>query len=109
MGAALAATRYRRLYESAVLKALGATRGLLIGSFAMEYLMLGIVGGVIGVGLASALSWALLRWVFELSWTLSPHVLLIGLGLTMGLTLMVGLFSTYRLLGQRPLSVLRQE
>lgn len=109
MGAALAATRYRRLYESAVLKALGATRGLLIGSFAMEYLLLGIVGGAIGVGLASALAWALLRWVFELGWTLHPHVLLIGLGLTMVLTLIVGFLSTYRLLGQRPLSVLRYE
>jgi len=109
MGAALAATRYRRLYESAVLKALGATRGLLIGSFAMEYLLLGVVGGAIGVGLASALSWALLRWVFELGWTLHPHVLLIGLGLTMVLTLLVGFLSTYRLLGQRPLSVLRYE
>lgn len=109
MGAALAATRYRRLYESAVLKALGATRGLLIGSFAIEYLLLGIVGGAIGIGLASALSWALLRWVFELGWALHPQVLLIGLGLTMVLTLLVGFLSTYRLLGQRPLSVLRYE
>lgn len=109
MGAALAATRYRRLYESAVLKALGATRGLLLGSFALEYLLLGIVGGAIGVGLASALSWALLRWVFELGWTLHPYVLVIGLGLTMVLTLIVGFLSTYRLLGQRPLSVLRYE
>jgi len=109
MGAALAATRYRRLYESAVLKSLGATRGLLLGSFAMEYLLLGIVGGAIGVGLASALSWALLRWVFELGWALHPHVLVIGLGLTMVLTLIVGFLSTYRLLGQRPLSVLRYE
>ncbi|ULA65407.1 MAG: FtsX-like permease family protein [Nitrospira sp.] len=109
MGAALAATRYRRLYESAVLKALGATRGLLIGSFALEYLLLGIVGGAIGVGLASALSWALLRWVFELDWALHPSVLLIGLGLTIGLTLLVGFLSTYRLLGQRPLPVLRYE
>ena len=109
MGAALAATRYRRLYESVVLKALGATRGLIIGSFAVEYLVLGIVGGLIGVGLASALSWALLRFIFELPWMLHLQVLFIGLGLTMCLTLIVGLLSTYRLLGQRPLAVLRHE
>lgn len=109
MGAALAATRYRRLYESVVLKALGATRGLIIGSFAAEYLVLGIVGGLIGVGLASALSWALLRFIFELPWMLHLQVLFIGLGLTMCLTLIVGLLSTYRLLGQRPLAVLRHE
>jgi len=109
MGAALAATRYRRLYESAILKALGATRRLLIGSFALEYLLLGIVGGAVGVGLASALSWALLRWVFDLDWALYPYVLLIGLALTIALTLLVGFLSTYRLLGQRPLPVLRYE
>ncbi|MEQ1794944.1 MAG: FtsX-like permease family protein [Nitrospira sp.] len=109
MGAALAATRYRRLYDSAVLKALGATRGLIVGSFAAEYVLLGIVGGLIGIGLASALSWALLRFIFELPWTLHPQVLLIGLGLTMCLTLGVGFLSTYRLLGQRPLAVLRHE
>lgn len=109
MGAALAATRYRRLYESVIWKALGATRGLLIGSFAAEYLLLGIVGGVVGIGLASALSWVLLRFIFELPWLLHPQVLLIGLGLTMGLTLIVGFLSTYRLLGQRPLTVLRHE
>lgn len=109
MGAALAATRYRRLYESVVLKALGATRGLIIGSFAAEYLLLGMVGGLIGVGLASALSWALLRFIFELPWALHPQILLIGLGLTMGLALVVGFLSTYRLLGQRPLAVLRHE
>ena len=109
MGAALAATRYRRLYDSVVLKALGATRGLIVGSFAAEYALLGMVGGLIGIGLASALSWALLRFIFELPWTLHPQVLLIGLGLTMCLTLVVGFLSTYRLLGQRPLAVLRHE
>ncbi len=109
MGAALAATRYRRLYESVVLKALGATRGLILGSFAAEYLLLGIVGGLTGIGLASALSWALLRFIFELPWALHPYILFTGLGLTMGLTLSVGLLSTYRLLGQRPLAVLRHE
>jgi len=67
------------------------------------------VGGLIGVGLASALSWALLRFIFELPWMLHLQVLFIGLGLTMCLTLIVGLLSTYRLLGQRPLAVLRHE
>ena len=37
MAATLATTRYRRLYESAILKALGATRGLIAGSFAVDF------------------------------------------------------------------------
>ncbi len=109
MAAALAATRYRRLYDAVILKALGATRGLLARSFAAEYALLGCVAGTIGVVLASAFSWAILRYILELPWTLEPELLGVGLGCTIVLTLLVGFLSTYRLLGQPPLSVLRHE
>ena len=109
MAAALAATRYRRLYESVILKALGATRGLIARAFAMEYVLLGAVAGLIGLILGSGLSWAVLRLVFDLPWSMHPQVLGVGLFLTMALTLIVGFASTYRILGQRPLAVLRHE
>ena len=109
MAAALAATRYRRLYESVILKALGATRGLIARVFALEYLLVGLVAGSIGLMLGTALSWAVLRYVFDLPWSLHPLVLGCGLLLTMGLTLFVGFASTYRILGQRPLAILRHE
>ena len=109
MAAALASTRYRRLYESVILKALGATRGLIARAFAMEYVLLGAVAGLIGLAMGSVLSWALLRFVFDLPWNIHPQVLGIGLLLTMLLTLIVGFASTYRILGQRPLAVLRHE
>lgn len=109
MAAALAATRYRRLYEAVILKALGATRALIARSFAAEYALLGCVAGVIGVVLASVFSWAILRYVLELPWSLEPSQLGIGLGCTVLLTLLVGFLSTYRLLGQPPLTVLRHE
>ena len=109
MAAALAATRYRRLYESVILKALGATRSLIARSFAAEYALLGGVAGLIGVCLGSLLSWVVLTYFFELTWSLHPDVLLTGVSLTVLLTLAVGFLSTYRLLGQRPLAVLRHE
>jgi putative ABC transport system permease protein len=109
MAAALAATRYRRLYESVILKALGATRGVIARSFAVEYALLGALGGLLGCLLASALSWAVLQTVFDLSWSLQPAVLAIGFAATITLTMLVGFLSTYRILGQPPLSVLRQE
>ena len=109
MAAALAATRYRRLYESVILKALGATRGLIARAFAIEYVLLGAVAGLIGLILGGVLSWAVLRYVFDLPWSIHPRVLGIGLILTMLLTLIVGFASTYRILGQRPLAVLRHE
>ncbi|HKC92688.1 MAG TPA: FtsX-like permease family protein [Nitrospira sp.] len=109
MAAALAATRYRRLYESVILKALGATRGLIARTFAAEYALLGLVGGLIAIGLSSVLSWVVLTYVFDLAWSLHPTVLLTGLGITVLLTLFVGLLSTFHILGQRPLAILRYE
>lgn len=109
MAAALAATRYRRLYESVILKAVGATRGLIARTFAAEYALLGLIGGIMAVGLSSVLSWLVLTHVFELTWSLHPVVLFTGLGCTVLLTLLVGLLSTFRILGQRPLAILRHE
>ena len=109
MAAALAATRYRRLYESVIFKALGATRGLIARTFAAEYALLGLVGGVMAIGLSNALSWLVLTYIFDLSWGLYPAILWNGLGLTVFLALLVGWLSTYRILGQRPLAILRHE
>ena len=109
MAAALAATRYRRLYESVILKALGATRGVIVRSFAAEYALLGTLGGLLGCALASVLSGAVLETVFDLSWSLQPDVLAMSLTTTITLTMLVGFLSTYRILGQPPLAVLRHE
>ena len=109
MAAALAATRYRRLYESVILKALGATRDILVRTFAIEYAILGAIGGLLGTGLASALAWTVLVTVFDLTWNLQPGVLIVGCLATIALTVSVGFLSTYRLLGFPPLSVLRHE
>jgi putative ABC transport system permease protein len=109
MAAALATTRYRRLYESVIFKALGATRPLIAGSFAIEYAFMGAIAGLIGIVLASVLSWGVLYFVLDLPWTLQPGVLIGGLFLTMTLTLAVGFLSTFRILGRRPLAILRHE
>ena len=48
MAGALAATRSQRLYESVVLRTLGATRGVVARAFAVEYGLLGAAAGVGG-------------------------------------------------------------
>ena len=53
MVAALSSTRYRRLYESAILKAIGSTRQIIVQAFAIEFAMLGSFAGLIGISLAS--------------------------------------------------------
>ena len=109
MTAALSSTRYRRLYESAILKAIGGTRRVVVASFAVEFALIGGLAGLIGVGLASVLSWAILHFFLDLSWTFQPLVLGWGLLATVGLAVAVGFLSTFRILGEPPLAVLRQE
>jgi putative ABC transport system permease protein len=109
MAGALAITRQQRLYQSVILKVVGATRGFVARVFAVEYVLLGAAAGVTGSALAAALAWAVMRWAFDLPGRWAPGALLAGVLSATGLALLVGLLGTRRLLGRRPLGVLRGE
>jgi putative ABC transport system permease protein len=109
MASALATSRYQRLYESALLRTLGATRVLVARAFAVEYACLGAAAGVGGSVLAALLAWIVLRWVLDVPWTFEPGPLALGVTLPVVLALAVGFLGTFRLLGQRPLPLLRRE
>jgi putative ABC transport system permease protein len=109
MAGALSATRSQRLYQSVVLKALGATRGLVARTFAVEYALLGAAAGLGGTALAAVLAWAVLRFALDVPWIWVPQALLLGVVTTTGLALAVGFLGTFRLLGRKPLGVLRSE
>jgi putative ABC transport system permease protein len=106
---ALAATRSQRLYESVVLRTLGATRGLVARAFAVEYGLLGAAAGLGGAVLATVLAWVVVRWVLEAPWSFDPRVLLVGIAASAVLAIGVGFLVTFRLLGHKPLPVLRRE
>jgi putative ABC transport system permease protein len=53
LAGALAAGHRHRVYDAVVLKTLGATRGRLIGAFALEYLLLGTATALFGVAAPS--------------------------------------------------------
>ena len=109
MIAAISINRYRRLHELAILKALGGGRGLLLFSLGTEFGLIGGFAGLVGLVLGCLLSWSILYFFFDLTWTLNITGLLTGLLMTIALTLVTGFLGTYRLLGFPPLSVLRQE
>jgi putative ABC transport system permease protein len=75
----------------------------------VEYGILGAVAGIGGGVLAVVLAWIVVRWVIDAPWTLDPAPLVLGLAGTIGLALAVGFLTTFRLLGQKPLPVLRRE
>jgi putative ABC transport system permease protein len=105
----LASTRYQRLYESVVLRALGATRGAVARTFAVEYACLGATAGVGGTALAALLAWMVLQFVLDVPWAPGLGPWLLGPVVTVAVAVLVGFLTTFRLLGERPLAVLRQE
>jgi len=109
LAGALAATRFRRIYEAMIFKAVGGTRRILAATFAVEYALLGAAAGVIGTGLATGLAWGVGHWILDVKWLFQPVALVSGIGATIVGTVLVGFLSTYRILGQKPLPVLRRE
>ena len=71
--AALQATLDQRLYQGALLRTLGAERALLRRATRLEFLLLGLLAGVMAVVAAELATWALYRFALELDW--SPHLL----------------------------------
>jgi putative ABC transport system permease protein len=105
---AVSASRLARIREAVLLKALGATRRQVLRILLAEYTALGAMATVASVGLASAGSWALFRWVFKTGFHL-PFLQLGGLTvLLIGMTLAIGLWNSAEILKRTPLAVLRE-
>lgn len=105
----VAMTRFQRLYESAILKTLGATPRTITAMVAFEYLGLGILGGAVGAVGALALSWAVARYLFEMDWHPSPATVAVGVLLTTLVVGLVGVLASLDVVRRKPLGVLRAE
>ncbi|MDX1800173.1 MAG: FtsX-like permease family protein, partial [Marinobacter sp.] len=65
MAAVVSATLQSRQREGALMRTLGARQSLLVGSTVMEFALLGLFAGVLGVMAAEAAVWALQFRLFE--------------------------------------------
>ena len=102
-------TKFQRIYESAVLKTLGAKRKVLLLLLLVEYGLLGIVAGLIGSIAAMALSYSIGRWVFEIPWRYTPFLYTSGILLTAAIVVVVGAVASFDVLNRKPLAILRAQ
>lgn len=109
LASAIAGTRYRRIREVVVLKTLGATRPRIAAIFSIEFAVLGLIAAVVGLVFANALARLLLRRVFHFDYHLNIAWNLAALCATAALTVVAGWLASHRVLGQKPLEVLREE
>lgn len=106
---AIATSRWQRVREGTLLRTLGATRRQVLRILLTEYAALGLAAAAVASVLAGIAGWALARWVFEATFVL-PVVPLAGLALGLvGLTTVVGLWSSLDVLERPPLEVLRAD
>ncbi len=109
LASSIAGTRFHRMREVAILKTLGASRGRVGRIFSIEFLILGLAAGVMGSLLASGFAWLLLSRLLDAPFRLDPLPNLAAIALTAVLAIGVGWAASYRILGHKPLEVLRQE
>jgi putative ABC transport system permease protein len=107
LAGALAAGHHTRVYDAVILKTLGATRRRLILVYALEYALLGLITAVIAL-IAGTLAGAyVVKEVMRFSFVFAGTTALIAAGLSVILTVLFGLIGTWKALGQKPATVLR--
>jgi putative ABC transport system permease protein len=109
LAGAVSAGAVRRARDVARYKTLGMTRGQVVAAFGVEYALVGVVAGTIGVAGAVALAWTVVRFGFEMDWAWTPVVYAAAVLVTTVLSVLAGLAASARALAVRPLEVLRRE
>jgi putative ABC transport system permease protein len=108
IGAAAAGER-ARIYESAILKTLGATRGKILASFALRSALMGAAAGVVAVIAGGLSGWAVMTFVMDSTYRFEPvSALAIVIGGVLA-TLLAGLAFALRPLAARPAQTLRAQ
>jgi putative ABC transport system permease protein len=108
LASSIAATRYRRIREVAVLKTVGATRGTLTRMFCAEFAVIGSAAGLIGGALAAVASAILIGQILDTSYKFTWPPVFIAAAVTCGLTVLTGWLASYGILDRKPLDILRQ-
>ena len=104
---AVAMTKFRRVYEAAIFKTLGATRSLIATVLVLEYGLLGLLAGGIGALGAVALSWAISTYALDIPFTPLIGVSAAGVVITTLLVAAIGVISSWDVLQRKPLATLR--
>jgi putative ABC transport system permease protein len=109
LAGAVAMTRFQRVYEAAILRTLGATSRRLAAMLAFEYGLLGLLAGTIGSAGAAVLGWAAAKYLFDMDWSASPGINVLGVLITAALVCGIGIGASLEVLRRKPLGTLRAE
>ena len=97
-----------RLREDCLLRAMGASRGLLRKSQWLEFAFLGLLSGILGYAMAELLGWVLFTQVFDLSTRLHWELWLITPAIGTVSVALFGFVATRKVLDTSPWQLLRE-
>jgi putative ABC transport system permease protein len=75
----------------------------------VEFLALGLVAGLMGAILATAFSSLVMKRLLNAHFTFEPKAAVVAILLTAVLANVAGWVASFRILGQKPLEILREE
>jgi putative ABC transport system permease protein len=106
---AVSMTKFRRVYEAAIFKTLGASSRLIATMLVLEYGVLGVIAGTVGALGAIVMSWGVARYALELTWDATPAITVVGIVTTTVFVALVGVLASFDVLRHKPLGSLRAE
>ncbi|SDZ94494.1 putative ABC transport system permease protein [Desulfuromusa kysingii] len=106
---AVSADQHRRIHDAVIFKICGATRRDILLIFATEFTLLGTIAGLLSALIGSLAAFAILKGPLNAPFNLHPEIILLTLLMGIGLTLLLGLFGTWKALGGKPAGYLRSE
>ncbi len=108
LASSVASTRFRRTRETVVLKTFGATRRNIVAVYTVEFFVLGTLAALVGVCFANLLTRILVQRL-DIHWHMEWLAAFVAICATAVLATCTGWIASHRILGLRPLEILREE
>ncbi|MEX2453664.1 MAG: FtsX-like permease family protein [Rhodospirillaceae bacterium] len=109
LAGAIAAGHRRRVYDSVILKVLGATRRRIMGTLLLEYGLLGLFTALVSSVIGTVAAWAVVTQVMNFEFLFSAAAVAATCAIAVAITLAFGFYGTWRALGQKAAPLLRNE
>ncbi len=109
VASSVAGTRFRRMREVVTLKTLGATRRRIAWIFSVEFLALGMVAGLMGSLLAGGFAALVLKRLLQIDFHPAFVTQAIAVATAALVATVAGWAASFRILGRKPLEILRDE
>jgi putative ABC transport system permease protein len=109
VASSVAGTRFRRMREVVTLKTLGATRRRIAWIFSVEFLALGLVAGLMGSLLAGGFAALVLKRLLQIDFHPAFVTHAIAVATAALVATVAGWAASFRILGRKPLEILRDE